>query len=125
MKQKEGPNKTNMKNRKKGKIVKMEKGMKNHEKWKNGKETSKGYHPRRRKRKRKNMKAKSTLNGPHLKPCAPKAQKSNIHKRKSFFLQWEFLDLFLLGFGVCSDDWKKEKKKNEDEKHEKKEKERK
>ena len=54
------------------------------------------------------MKAKSPqmgLSQPLL--LYTEAQKSNFHKRKSSFLQWELLDDFFLGFGVCSDDRKR------------------
>ena len=51
----------------------------------------------------KNEKTGSPSNGPLPTFLSTEAQKSNIHKRKSSFLQGEHLDFFFVGFSVCSD----------------------
>ena len=66
----------------------------------------------------KHMTAGSPSNGPfpNLSLLSTESQKSDFHKRKNVIFTVGISQRYVSGFGVCSDDWKKEEKRKKQNK---------
>ena len=73
-----------------------------------------------KKRKRKNKKAKSPSNGPLPNPLVHRNPKIEFSQKEIVFYTIGTSGRFFAGFGACSDDWKKKKRKKKKAKEKKK-----